>query len=163
MRNSQSGNQGKSVTTDHFRVYQMEILSQHHALLFISSVPSVKELHSDKQTWLMSGCDTAELLSVYRRVSAVVSWLYLYYMGYRVLRVCTFQILFVSRCEESEDDRSSRSSSSVYSRHFPPGWCLLDHLEERHRSSVSCQQCQDPLLISEILLQDTLANCQSTI
>jgi len=46
----------------------MDILSQHQAPLFISSVPGVKELHSHSQTWLMSGCDTAELLSIYRKI-----------------------------------------------------------------------------------------------
>jgi len=81
----------------------MDILSQHQALLFISSVPGVKELHSHSQTWLMSGCETAELLSIYRK------------------------ILFVSQSQEEDDDHS------VYCRLFPPGWCLLDSLEERHR------------------------------
>ena len=51
-----------------FPISQMDILTLHQALLFISSVPSVKELESDRQTWLMSVSDTAELLSIYRKV-----------------------------------------------------------------------------------------------
>ena len=51
----------------------MDILTQHHALLFISSVPSVKELPRDKQPWVMSGCDTAELLSIYRKVGVAAT------------------------------------------------------------------------------------------
>ena len=46
----------------------MDILTLHQALLFISSVPSVKELETNRQTWLMSVSDTAELLSIYRKV-----------------------------------------------------------------------------------------------
>ena len=90
-----------------YPLVQLDLLSQHEALLFLLSIPEC-----DGHLLLS---DTVQLLAIYRKVSeasekSLTDWFFV-------------QILYMRRCKEED----------LYTLLYPHGWCLLDHLEERHR------------------------------